>query len=115
VRMRTNVTSRQKIRSSPFHPNASRGSDGKLWFANGSVVQMIDPAKRIRNAIPPPVFFEAGIADRKNYSPGEDARFRHRLDGRDGTEIDVTIPARLAHPRQSCGVSLWVKFGEIVP
>lgn len=93
--------------SSPFRPNASRGPDGKLWFVNGSFVQMIDPAKLIRNTIPPPVHIEAVIADRKSYSPEQyfelpahtrdlqidytalsfvapqKVRFRYRLDGRD--------------------------------
>jgi ligand-binding sensor domain-containing protein len=92
---------------SPFRPNASRGPDGKLWFVNGSFVQMIDPEKLIRNTIPPPVHIEAVIADRKSYPPGEGfelpahtrdlqidytalsfvapqkVRFRYRLDGRD--------------------------------
>ena len=97
---------------SPFRPNASRGPDGKLWFANGSVVQMIDPSHLIRNTIPPPVHIEAVIADRKSYSfdqsielpprtrdleidytalsfvASQKVRFRYRLDGRDDSWLD---------------------------
>ena len=97
---------------SPFRPNASRGPDGKLWFANGSVAQMIDPANLIRDTIPPPVHIEAVIADRKSYSldqylelpprtrdlqidytalsfvAPQRVRFRYRLDGRDDSWHD---------------------------
>jgi ligand-binding sensor domain-containing protein/signal transduction histidine kinase len=93
--------------SSPFRPNVTRGPDGKLWFVNGNFVQMIDPAKLIRNTIPPPVHIEAVIADHKSYSPErgfelpahtrdlqidytalsfvapQKVRFRYRLDGRE--------------------------------
>ena len=97
---------------SPFRPNASRGPDGKLWFANGSVAQMIDPSNLIRDTIPPPVHIEAVIADRKSYfldrylelpprtrdlqidytalsfvAP-QRVRFRYRLDGRDDSWHD---------------------------
>jgi PAS domain S-box-containing protein len=51
-----------------FQPGATRSNDGRLWFANGSVAQMIDPDRLFRNSIPPPVHIEAVIADRKNYS-----------------------------------------------
>jgi PAS domain S-box-containing protein len=51
-----------------FRPRATRSNDGRLWFANGTVAQMIDPDRLFRNSIPPPVHIEAVIADRKNYS-----------------------------------------------
>jgi signal transduction histidine kinase len=78
-----------------------------LWFANGNVLQMIDPGHLTRNALPPPVRVEEVIADRKNYSPNNDlrlpsltrdlevdytalsfvapqkVRFRYKLEGRD--------------------------------
>jgi signal transduction histidine kinase/streptogramin lyase len=55
--------------STPFQPNASESPDGRLWFANQSVVQMIDPAHLDSNPILPPVHVEAIIADHKNYAP----------------------------------------------
>jgi ligand-binding sensor domain-containing protein/two-component sensor histidine kinase len=92
----------------PFE-GAARSPDGRLWFANGDVLQMIDPGHLSRNALPPPVHVEGLIADRKNYPPGKDlrlppltrdleidytalsfvvpqkVRFRYKLDGRDAT------------------------------
>ena len=53
---------------------AARSPDGRLWFANGDVLQMIDPAHLSGNALPPPVHVEGVIADRKNYPPGKDLR-----------------------------------------
>ncbi|WP_245632579.1 PAS domain S-box protein, partial [Edaphobacter aggregans] len=50
-----------------FKPRATRSNDGRLWFANGTVAQMIDPDRLYRNSIPPPVHIEEVIADRKNY------------------------------------------------
>ena len=53
---------------------AARAPDGRLWFANGVVLQMIDPDHLTGNALPPPVHVEGLIADRKNYSPHKDLR-----------------------------------------
>ncbi len=90
----------------PF-AGAARSPDGRLWFANGVVLQMIDPAHLAGNALPPPVRVEEVIADRKSYSPNKDlrlppftrdleidytalsfvapkkVRFRYKLEGRD--------------------------------
>ena len=54
--------------STPFRPNASRSPDGRLWFANENVVQMIDPDHLDRNPILPPVHIEEIIADHKSYA-----------------------------------------------
>ena len=86
---------------------AARSPDGRLWFANGYALQMIDPGHLSGNALLPPVHVEEVIADRKNYSPGKDlrlpplmrdleidytalsfvvpqkVRFRYKLEGRD--------------------------------
>jgi PAS domain S-box-containing protein len=53
----------------PFSPIATRSNDGRLWFANDTVAQMIDPDGLLRNPIPPPVHIEDVLADRKAYSP----------------------------------------------
>jgi len=52
----------------PFSPVATRSNDGRLWFANDSVAQMIDPDGLLRNPVPPPVHIEDVLADRKTYS-----------------------------------------------
>jgi signal transduction histidine kinase/ligand-binding sensor domain-containing protein len=90
-----------------FTPEASRSADGRLWFANDSILQMIDPSRLAENANPPPVHIEQIVADRKNYSFTEnlhlpphtrdleidytglsfvvpqEVRFRYKLEGRD--------------------------------
>jgi len=60
--------------STPFRPNASQSPDGRLWFANQNVVQMIDPDHLDRNPILPPVHVEGIIADRKSYPPRDGLR-----------------------------------------
>ena len=63
--------------SSPaLSPKAARSTDGKIWFANHSVLQMIDPANKTSNGLPPPVHIERIIADRTSYSPSEAVRLR---------------------------------------
>jgi len=88
-------------------PSASLSPDGRLWFANGTVLQMVDPAHIGGNSVPPPVHIEEVTADRKRYQPvaglglppstrdieidytalsfvvPEKVRFRYRLEGRD--------------------------------
>lgn len=50
-----------------FQPNATRGPDGRLWFANESIGQGMDPAHLEGNLLAPPVHIEAVVADRKTY------------------------------------------------
>ena len=57
----------------PF-AGAARTPDGRLWFANGVLLQMIDPRHLSGNELPPPVHVEEIIADRKNYPPRKDLR-----------------------------------------
>lgn len=86
---------------------SARSTDGRLWFPNGVVLQMIDPDKSGGNPVAPPVHIEEIVADRKSYSVQTDlrlpsltrdvqinytalsfvapqkVRFRYRLDGYD--------------------------------
>lgn len=90
-----------------FQPHAARSPDGRLWFANQNVVQMIDPNRLEVNTLAPPVHIEQIVADRINYAAGnqislpaltrdleidytalsfvvpQKVRFRYKLDGRD--------------------------------
>jgi PAS domain S-box-containing protein len=99
--------------STPFRPNASQSPDGRLWFANQNVVQMIDPDHLDRNPILPPVHVEEIIADHKSYAPRDGlrlpaltrdlevdytalsfvapqkVRFRYRLEGHDSEWQDA--------------------------
>jgi signal transduction histidine kinase/ligand-binding sensor domain-containing protein len=49
-------------------PQATMTPDGRLWFVNGRLLQMVDPSDVRRNEILPPVHIEEVVADRKNYS-----------------------------------------------
>jgi signal transduction histidine kinase len=60
--------------STSFRPNASRSPDGRLWFANQNIVQMIDPLHLEDNRVAPPVHVEEIIADHKNYVPRDGLR-----------------------------------------
>src|SRR5258706_3241282 len=60
--------------STPFRPNASVSPDGRLWFANQNVVQMIDPDHLDGNPILPPVHVEEIIADHKRCAPRDSLR-----------------------------------------
>jgi len=86
---------------------AARSTDGRLWFANDLVLQMVDPGRQVINSVPPPVHIEAVKADRRAYSALQDlhlpaltrdlefdytalslvlpqrVRFRYRLEGYD--------------------------------
>jgi signal transduction histidine kinase len=75
---------------------SSRALDGRLWFANNSVAQVIDPAHIPVNAVPPKVHINGVVADRKSY-PAENALRLPALT-RD-LEIDYTAPS-FAEPRK---------------
>jgi signal transduction histidine kinase len=62
--------------STPFQPNASQSPDGRLWFVNENVVQMIDPAHVDDNSILPPVHVEEVTADDKTYDASPGSRLR---------------------------------------
>ncbi len=63
---------------STFQPAVSKSSDGRLWFANDSVLQMINPGGLRKNSIAPPVYVEEVHADRKEYAISELIRFPPR-------------------------------------
>jgi signal transduction histidine kinase len=53
---------------SSFNP-AARSIDGKLWFSNGSELQMVDPTRLVQSTMAPPVHIEEVVANRKRYEP----------------------------------------------
>jgi signal transduction histidine kinase/ligand-binding sensor domain-containing protein len=55
-------------------PQATRTPDGRLWFVNGSELQMIDVNHLRKNPIPPPVHIEGVVADRVRYDPRDGLR-----------------------------------------
>jgi signal transduction histidine kinase/ligand-binding sensor domain-containing protein len=90
-----------------LQPAVSKAPDGRLWFANESVLQVIDPRTLRKNRAAPPVHVEDLRADRKDYAVGglvqlpartrdieigytglsfsipQKVRFRYKLEGRD--------------------------------
>ena len=55
-------------------PRAAVSLDGKLWFTNGVVLQMIEPGRLRENLRPPPVHIDEVTADRQPFSPFGDVR-----------------------------------------
>ncbi|HEY2676662.1 MAG TPA: two-component regulator propeller domain-containing protein [Steroidobacteraceae bacterium] len=92
---------------SPFRPTAALARDGRIWFVNGNIVQIVDPDNGNSNNLPPPVHVEQVSAnghryemDKTTFLPAlptniqidytalslpipERVRFRYRLDGFD--------------------------------
>jgi PAS domain S-box-containing protein len=90
-----------------FNPPVAKAADGKLWIASGDGIQVVDPDRLPFNPIPPPVFIEHVVADRKPFSvanglrlpplvrdvtieftalslvDAESVHFRYRLEGHD--------------------------------
>src|SRR5450432_223811 len=90
----------------PFNTSA-KSRDGRLWFAAGVQLQMVDPAHVADNPIQPPVHVERIVADRRPYRANDGillppltrdleidytalsfvapqkVRFRYRLEGHD--------------------------------
>lgn len=98
----------------PYMANTSPSwsPDGRLWFANGHKIQMIDSARLPHNSLAPPVRIEEVTADHQSYPPvshilfpqlthdveidyaaltyvaPQKVRFQYRLDGHDSNWHD---------------------------
>jgi signal transduction histidine kinase len=81
----------------PFRPAASRSPDGRLWFANAGVLQMIDPVHLVRNPVAPPVHVEDVVADRKHYPAQEGLRLPPRIRSLqiDYTALSFVVPQKV--------------------
>ena len=93
--------------SEPSLNSAALSPDGRIWFATGFVVQMIDPSALSQQTLPADTFIESVFVDRKEYAPTNNlkvpphprdlqinytsptflipqrVKFRYRLDGYD--------------------------------
>jgi ligand-binding sensor domain-containing protein/two-component sensor histidine kinase len=56
--------------------STAKSSDGRLWFAGGRVLQVLDPKHLTVNSVVPTVHIEQIIADRKIYLPQQHLRLR---------------------------------------
>jgi signal transduction histidine kinase/ligand-binding sensor domain-containing protein len=54
--------------------SAARSTDGRIWIANGQILQMVDPSHLVGNTVAPPVHIEQIWADRRAYLPGDGLR-----------------------------------------
>jgi signal transduction histidine kinase/ligand-binding sensor domain-containing protein len=79
-------------------PVASKSPDGRLWFASGSFVQMVDPARTYTNVILPPVHIEELVADHKIYNTAAQLRLPPLKNGLEisYTALSFTLPQKVA-------------------
>jgi len=53
---------------SPSFNSGTLSADGRVWFANGVVLQMVDPARPPQKALPAMTYIESVTVDRKRFS-----------------------------------------------
>ena len=53
--------------NAPYFNSASYSTDGRVWFANGQVVQMVDPSTLSRQALSAPTYIESVTVDRTEF------------------------------------------------
>ena len=76
--------------NAPYFNSAAYSPDGRVWFPNGQVVQMVDPSRLSRKAPPAPTYIESVIVDRREFAATENLGLAPRP--RD-LQIDYTSPA----------------------
>ncbi|MFL6600478.1 MAG: two-component regulator propeller domain-containing protein [Steroidobacteraceae bacterium] len=79
-----------------FFPRSSVGPDGRLWFVNGSMAQVIEPDRLVANTLAPPVHIEGLVADRRAFSPQAGLRLApHTRDLEiDYTALSLVVPRK---------------------
>jgi signal transduction histidine kinase/streptogramin lyase len=80
----------------PSFNSAAYSSDGRIWFATGLVVQMVDPARLSQKALPAEAYIESVIVDRKQFAATENLKLPPNP--RD-LQIDYTSPSFLMTPK----------------
>jgi signal transduction histidine kinase len=68
------VTDGARLQASDFKPLPALAPDGTLWFSNDGPAQMIDPVSVAPNTLPPAVFIEALVADKRTLNITPDMR-----------------------------------------
>jgi len=76
--------------STPLQPQATRSTDGRLWFANDNIVQTFDPRKWRKDTLPPNVIAERVVADGTTYLPQPNLDLPALIGN---LEIDFTAPS----------------------
>jgi signal transduction histidine kinase/ligand-binding sensor domain-containing protein len=82
--------------NAPYFNSAAYSSDGRVWFANGSVVQMVDPSRLSQKAIPAVAYIESITVDRTQFAAtGSLSVGPHPRD----LQVDYTSPSFLIPQR----------------
>ena len=98
-----------------FSPSAALGGDGRLWFASGDFLQMVDLEHLPVNTVPPPVHVESLIADRRTYPVREVVQLPARTrDVRiDYTALSLVEPHKVRFRYRLSGVDQdWQDVGD---
>jgi len=75
---------------------AATSPDGRVWFANGLIVQVVDPSRLSQKALPAMTYIESITANRKGFAAADNIKFPPQL--RD-LQIDYTSPTFLIPQR----------------
>jgi signal transduction histidine kinase/ligand-binding sensor domain-containing protein len=86
---------------------AAKSADGKLWFMSRDGVSVVDPRHLPFNSVPPPVYVEQVIANRKTYEAGASSTGHIQLPAltRD-VQIDYTALSLVAPEKNRFRVKL---------
>jgi len=78
-------------------PAAAASRDGRVWFANGRTIQVIDPNALGQKTLPPPVAVESVIENGKQYPKDEELKFAPHLRSLqiDYTALSFALPQRV--------------------
>ena len=80
----------------PSFNSAAYSRDGRVWFASGFVLQMVDPSKLSRTSSPAETYIESVIVDRKEFAATEGLKLApHSRD----LQVDYTSPSFLIPQR----------------
>ncbi len=83
--------------NAPYFNSAAYSRDGRVWFANGIVVQMVDPSRLTQKALLPAVtYIQSLIVDRKEFAATDNLKLPPKP--RD-LQIDYTSPTFLVPQR----------------
>ena len=79
----------------PFN-SAATSADGRVWFVNSGVVQVVDPSSLSQKALPAETYIDSLIADRKEFAAAKNLKVPpHPRD----VQIDYTSPTLLIPQR----------------
>jgi signal transduction histidine kinase/ligand-binding sensor domain-containing protein len=81
----------------PDYNSAAYSSDGRVWFASGVWVQMVDPSRLSQKALPAATYIESVIVDRNEFTATDNLKLSpHPRDLQiDYTSPTFTIPQRV--------------------